>query len=69
MAPTSTPSPSTRWTPSPRGDLGKVFAEGDVDMVLLAFGVLGDQAHDEARAGRGGRVAQTNYTGAVSAGW
>ena len=28
--------------------LGKIFAEGDIDMVLLAFGVLGDQANDEA---------------------
>src|SRR4051812_24229899 len=27
--------------------LGKVFAEGDIDMVLLAFGILGDQARDE----------------------
>lgn len=23
--------------------LGKVFTEGDIDMVLLAFGILGDQ--------------------------
>ncbi|MFF8288229.1 decaprenylphospho-beta-D-erythro-pentofuranosid-2-ulose 2-reductase [Streptomyces sp. NPDC016309] len=48
--------------------LGKVFAEGDIDMVLLAFGVLGDQAHDEAAPLDAVRVAQTNYTGAVSAG-
>ncbi|MFG2757665.1 decaprenylphospho-beta-D-erythro-pentofuranosid-2-ulose 2-reductase [Streptomyces wuyuanensis] len=48
--------------------LGKVFAEGDIDMVLLAFGVLGDQAHDEARPLAAVRVAQTNYTGAVSSG-
>lgn len=48
--------------------LGKVFAEGDVDMVLLAFGTLGDQAHDERDPGAAVRVAQTNYTGAVSAG-
>ncbi|CAM5580188.1 decaprenylphospho-beta-D-erythro-pentofuranosid-2-ulose 2-reductase [Streptomyces hirsutus] len=27
--------------------LGKVFTDGDIDMVLLAFGTLGDQAHDE----------------------
>jgi decaprenylphospho-beta-D-erythro-pentofuranosid-2-ulose 2-reductase len=47
--------------------LGKVFAEGDVDMVLLAFGVLGDQAHDERDPAAAVRVAQTNYTGAVSA--
>ncbi|MCL8011750.1 decaprenylphospho-beta-D-erythro-pentofuranosid-2-ulose 2-reductase [Streptomyces sp. AS02] len=47
--------------------LGKVFAEGDIDMVLLAFGVLGDQARDERAPLNAVRVAQTNYTGAVSA--
>ncbi|MFH8338792.1 SDR family NAD(P)-dependent oxidoreductase [Streptomyces sp. AM6-12] len=48
--------------------LGKVFAEDAVDLVLLAFGILGDQAHDERVPLRAVRVAQTNYTGAVSAG-
>ncbi|MFK0114756.1 decaprenylphospho-beta-D-erythro-pentofuranosid-2-ulose 2-reductase [Streptomyces sp. NPDC090994] len=48
--------------------LGKVFAEGDIDLVLLAFGVLGDQAHDEREPVSAVRVAQTNYTGAVCAG-
>ncbi|MET9056555.1 MULTISPECIES: decaprenylphospho-beta-D-erythro-pentofuranosid-2-ulose 2-reductase [Streptomyces] len=48
--------------------LGKVFAEGDVDVVLLAFGILGDQAHDERDPAAAVRVARTNYTGAVSAG-
>ncbi|MEU9382749.1 decaprenylphospho-beta-D-erythro-pentofuranosid-2-ulose 2-reductase [Streptomyces sp. NPDC048279] len=48
--------------------LGKVFVEGDIDMVLLAFGVLGDQATDEREPVQAVRVAQTNYTGAVSAG-
>ncbi|AOR32495.1 decaprenylphospho-beta-D-erythro-pentofuranosid-2-ulose 2-reductase [Streptomyces fodineus] len=48
--------------------LGKVFAEGDIDLVLLAFGVLGDQAQDERDPVRAVQVAQTNYTGAVSAG-
>ncbi|WP_405618220.1 decaprenylphospho-beta-D-erythro-pentofuranosid-2-ulose 2-reductase [Streptomyces sp. NBC_00076] len=48
--------------------LGKVFAEGDIDMALLAFGILGDQAHDEREPAGAVRVAQTNYTGAVSAG-
>ncbi|MCX5204679.1 decaprenylphospho-beta-D-erythro-pentofuranosid-2-ulose 2-reductase [Streptomyces sp. NBC_00237] len=48
--------------------LGKVFAEGDIDMVLIAFGLLGDQARDEAEPMAAVRVAQTNYTGAVSAG-
>ncbi|RII20813.1 Acetoacetyl-CoA reductase [Streptomyces sp. YIM 130001] len=48
--------------------LGKVFAEGDIDLVLLAFGVLGDQDRDEADPLAAVRVAQTNYTGAVSVG-
>src|SRR5690606_2544298 len=48
--------------------LGKVFADGDSDVVLLAFGSLGDQAHDERDPEAAVRVAQTNYTGAVSAG-
>ncbi|MFF4112315.1 decaprenylphospho-beta-D-erythro-pentofuranosid-2-ulose 2-reductase [Streptomyces sp. NPDC001714] len=48
--------------------LGKVFADGDVDLVLLAFGILGDQATDEREPVNAVRVAQTNYTGAVSAG-
>ncbi|MEU4652903.1 decaprenylphospho-beta-D-erythro-pentofuranosid-2-ulose 2-reductase [Streptomyces sp. NPDC023723] len=48
--------------------LDKVFAEGDIDLVLLAFGILGDQAHDEREPVSAVRVAGTNYTGAVSAG-
>ncbi|MGW6294447.1 decaprenylphospho-beta-D-erythro-pentofuranosid-2-ulose 2-reductase [Streptomyces sp. NPDC055058] len=48
--------------------LGKVFAEGDIDLVLMAFGTLGDQAHDERDPLAAVRVAQTNYTGAVSSG-
>ncbi|BAU85584.1 oxidoreductase [Streptomyces laurentii] len=48
--------------------LGKVFTEGDIDLVLLAFGVPGDQARDESDPLAAVRVAQTNYTGAVSAG-
>ena len=47
--------------------LGKVFAEGDVDTVLLAFGVLGDQTRDEKEPAAAVRVARTNYLGAVSA--
>ncbi|MCP3818900.1 decaprenylphospho-beta-D-erythro-pentofuranosid-2-ulose 2-reductase [Streptomyces sp. A3M-1-3] len=48
--------------------LGKVFADGDIDVVLLAFGILGDQARDENEPLSAVAVAQTNYTGAVSAG-
>ncbi|WP_043265750.1 decaprenylphospho-beta-D-erythro-pentofuranosid-2-ulose 2-reductase [Streptomyces sp. CT34] len=47
--------------------LGKVFAEGDLDMVLLAFGVLGDQPRDEREPAGAVRVAAVNYTGALSA--
>ncbi|MEE1756152.1 decaprenylphospho-beta-D-erythro-pentofuranosid-2-ulose 2-reductase [Streptomyces sp. SP18CS02] len=55
-------------TASHEETLTKLFAEGDIDMVLLAFGVLGDQAHDEATPLAAVQVAQTNYTGAVSSG-
>lgn len=48
--------------------LGEVFAAGDVDVVLLAFGVLGDQASDEQDPVAAAKVAQTNYVGAVSSG-
>ncbi|MFD5905671.1 decaprenylphospho-beta-D-erythro-pentofuranosid-2-ulose 2-reductase [Streptomyces microflavus] len=48
--------------------LGKVFADGDIDVVLMAFGIAGDQARDEEAPTAAVRVAQTNYTGAVSAG-
>ena len=48
--------------------LGKIFTDGDIDVVLLAFGVLGDQKRDEDEPLSAVRVAQTNYTGAVSAG-
>lgn len=41
---------------------------GDLDVVIVAFGVLGDQAADE-EAGEGAlRVVRTNYVGAVSVG-
>lgn len=48
--------------------LGALFEENEIDMVLLAFGILGDQAKDEDNPLAAVRVAQTNYTGAVSAG-
>jgi decaprenylphospho-beta-D-erythro-pentofuranosid-2-ulose 2-reductase len=40
--------------------------ERDVDLVLVAFGVLGDQSRDEHDARRAIEVVQTNFTGAVS---
>lgn len=45
----------------------EAFAGDDVDLVLVAFGVLGDQEHDERDAAAAVAVAQTNYVGAVSA--
>ncbi|MFC1438281.1 decaprenylphospho-beta-D-erythro-pentofuranosid-2-ulose 2-reductase [Streptacidiphilus sp. N1-10] len=46
--------------------LGKVFAEGDIDAVLLAFGVLGDQLKDEQDPMAAATVGQVNYLGAVT---
>lgn len=48
--------------------LSEVFSAGDIDVVLMAFGVLGDQAEDEKDPARAAAVAHVNYTGAVSAG-
>lgn len=45
-----------------------VFDGGDIDIVLLAFGVLGDQDEAEANPDAAVAVATVNYTGAVSAG-
>jgi decaprenylphospho-beta-D-erythro-pentofuranosid-2-ulose 2-reductase len=42
------------------------FAGGDLDCVLLAFGVLGDQARAETDPAHAVDVVTTNYTGAVS---
>ena len=46
--------------------LAPLFEEGDIDVVLLAFGVLGDQAADERDPLAAAKVAQTNYVGAVT---
>ncbi|WP_406287553.1 decaprenylphospho-beta-D-erythro-pentofuranosid-2-ulose 2-reductase [Embleya sp. NBC_00896] len=48
--------------------IDEVFAAGDIDVVLLAFGVLGDQDADEKSPSAAARVAQVNYVGGVSAG-
>jgi decaprenylphospho-beta-D-erythro-pentofuranosid-2-ulose 2-reductase len=42
------------------------FSHGDIDLVLLAFGLLGDQQRDEKIASEAIGVIQTNFTGAVS---
>lgn len=46
----------------------RLFDEGDLDVVLMAFGLLGDQAQAEADPALAVTVATTNYTGAVSVG-
>jgi len=46
--------------------LAPLFEEGDIDVVLLAFGVLGDQAEDERDPLAAAQVVQTNYVGAVT---
>lgn len=44
-----------------------VFAvHGDIDLVLLAFGVLGDQEQAESDAVEARRIIDSNFTGAVS---
>ncbi|HUF32518.1 MAG TPA: decaprenylphospho-beta-D-erythro-pentofuranosid-2-ulose 2-reductase [Acidimicrobiales bacterium] len=39
---------------------------GDIDLALVAFGVLGDQEEAEASAVEAARVVATNYVGAVT---
>ena len=57
-----------RATGSHERVLGEVFdRHGDVDLVVLAFGVLGDQAEAERDPSAALAVAETNFTGAVSA--
>lgn len=48
--------------------IGEMFARyGDIDVVVVAFGVLGTQADAEADAQVAVALTQTNYVGAVSA--
>lgn len=44
----------------------RVFEHGDIDLVLVAFGSLGEQTRDERDAESALKVIQSNYTGAVS---
>lgn len=47
----------------------KAFAElGDIDLVLMAFGVLGDQDHFDTAPEAAAKAAVINYAGGVSAG-
>lgn len=55
-------------TASHGGFVDRTFDAGDVDVVLLAFGVLGDQAQAETDPTLAVTMATTNYTGAVSVG-
>ncbi len=49
--------------------IGDAFARhGDIDVVLLAFGVLGDQAAFDADPEAAVEAVRVNYVGAVSAG-
>ncbi len=48
--------------------VGEAFAkEGRIDMVLVAVGLLGDQAKDEVDLDRGSEVMSVNYVGAATA--
>lgn len=55
-------------TDSHGGFIDEVFDNGDVDIVILAFGVLGDQMQVEADPTQAVHIATVNYTGAVSVG-
>jgi decaprenylphospho-beta-D-erythro-pentofuranosid-2-ulose 2-reductase len=48
--------------------IDEAFAADDLDVVLLGFGALGDQARAEADPSHAVHVAQVNYVGAVSVG-
>lgn len=53
---------------SHREVVDKAFAGGDIDLALVAFGVLGTQETDEHDPEAAARVVTTNFTGAVSTG-
>ncbi|MPZ81940.1 MAG: decaprenylphospho-beta-D-erythro-pentofuranosid-2-ulose 2-reductase, partial [Actinophytocola sp.] len=46
----------------------KAFADGDVDVTLVAFGLLGDQEQAWTDHATAVRLSQVNYTAAVSVG-
>jgi len=48
--------------------IGACFAAGDVDVCVVAFGVLGDQERAWREVEAAVAMAQTNYVGAVSVG-
>ncbi len=55
-------------TASHQAVLDAIFDAGDIDIVILAFGMLGDQMALESDPNLAVQIATTNYTGAVSAG-
>jgi decaprenylphospho-beta-D-erythro-pentofuranosid-2-ulose 2-reductase len=57
-----------RDTVSHAAVIDAVFDRGDIDVVILAFGVLGDQAVLEEDPAAAVDLVTTNYVGAVSAG-
>ncbi len=49
--------------------INEVFdSHGDLDVVLLAFGVLGDQGHFDEHPAEAAEAVSANYVGAVSSG-
>lgn len=48
--------------------IGKAFADGDIDITLVAFGLLGDQEKAWTDHATAIELAQVNYVGAVSVG-
>jgi len=54
--------------PSVAAAVDRAFAGGDIDLVVVAFGVLGDQTDAEADPLRAVETATVNYTAAVVAG-
>ncbi|HEY3001787.1 MAG TPA: decaprenylphospho-beta-D-erythro-pentofuranosid-2-ulose 2-reductase [Kribbellaceae bacterium] len=50
------------------GVIQQVFAGGDIDIAVVAFGLLGDAEKAWTDVGHAVELAETNYTGAVSAG-
>ena len=48
--------------------LDKIFADGDIDLTIVAFGLLGDAEAAWQNHERAVELAQVNYTGAVSVG-
>lgn len=55
-------------TASHQSVIDAIFDAGDIDIVILAFGMLGDQMAVESDPSLAVQIATTNYTGAVSVG-